>query len=109
MAQATRSKPKHGEFDIDHQLGEGWFVIRPDGSRDPRSFANRNAALSARGAAATKAAKTARAQVRPCMRCKDDFESEGIHNRMCPRCRHVETAECDPVGYGFGSITGRRT
>ncbi|MFA8441564.1 hypothetical protein [Yoonia sp.] len=24
---------------------------------------------------------------RPCITCRTPFESEGIHNRMCPRCR----------------------
>lgn len=24
---------------------------------------------------------------RDCLRCKAEFESEGIHNRLCPRCR----------------------
>lgn len=25
---------------------------------------------------------------RPCISCSKPFESEGIHNRMCPYCRH---------------------
>lgn len=27
-------------------------------------------------------------RVRPCIRCGNDFMSEGTHNRMCPRCQH---------------------
>lgn len=26
---------------------------------------------------------------RPCMRCRKIFKSEGIHNRMCPRCSTI--------------------
>lgn len=30
---------------------------------------------------------------RACLRCEAEFESEGIHNRMCPRCRMGAAAE----------------
>lgn len=35
--------------------------------------------------AARKRAKSTRR--RPCMCCGDDFNSEGIHNRLCSTCR----------------------
>jgi len=25
--------------------------------------------------------------LRPCLRCDREFKSQGIHNRLCPRCR----------------------
>jgi hypothetical protein len=31
--------------------------------------------------------KSQQKRVRKCLNCPDDFESEGIHNRLCPRCR----------------------
>lgn len=34
---------------------------------------------------------------RPCMCCHASFESEGIHHRMCNRCRGVSCALGDPV------------
>lgn len=108
MTWMARSKPKAGEFDIGYEQGHGWFVIMPDGSTDERSFANRNAALSAKGAAAAKAAKRAKVIARPCMRCDREFESEGIHHRMCGHCRHVGSAEGEPVGHSFGVMNGRR-
>ena len=108
MAEVTRTRPEPGEFGIGHQMGEGWFVTRPDGSRDPRRFANRIAATSAKGAAAAKAAKSAKAQLRPCLRCGTDFASLGIHNRLCRPCGTSSTAEGDPAGFSFGAMTGRR-
>ena len=33
---------------------------------------------------------------RACMRCGDQFLSEGPHNRMCAKCRHV-TASAEDV------------
>lgn len=31
--------------------------------------------------------KPARAVLRPCLRCRRDFRSEGFHNRLCDACR----------------------
>lgn len=33
---------------------------------------------------------------RPCMSCNRDFESEGVHNRLCNWCRRQD-AGADPV------------
>lgn len=33
--------------------------------------------------------RKARCKMRPCLRCRAEFESEGAHNRMCPRCRET--------------------
>lgn len=43
---------------------------------------------------------------RKCMTCADEFLSEGIHNRMCDRCR----SRADPLGgYAYsGQSDGRR-
>ena len=93
MTSVSRSKPKPGEFEIEYQRGRGWFVIAPDGTTDERSFANRNAALSARGWAKAKGAQASRASERPCMTCRKPFLSEGPHHRMCTGCRHNSPGE----------------
>lgn len=31
--------------------------------------------------------RKAKTKVRACLRCGDNFRSEGAHNRMCPYCR----------------------
>lgn len=33
-----------------------------------------------------------RAMRRPCLCCEREFTSEGIHNRLCPYCRHLDHA-----------------
>ena len=36
-----------------------------------------------------KTPQSKRPQIRCCMRCRSEFQSEGFHNRMCGPCRHV--------------------
>lgn len=45
---------------------------------------------------------------RACMCCGHVFDSEGIHNRMCPPCRHRGSYEGMSNPYSMGSMTGRR-
>jgi hypothetical protein len=35
--------------------------------------------------------KPARAKVRPCLRCRSDFRSDGFHNRLCSNCRRADS------------------
>jgi len=44
-------------------------------------------ALSALGVRAKAERKRQTVMVRPCIRCRRDFESEGAHHRMCATCR----------------------
>lgn len=34
--------------------------------------------------------------VRPCLRCRAPFRSEGPHNRLCGECRRIETSPFEP-------------
>lgn len=81
------------------------FILDPNGERvwgpgDPplaeRKCDLLNAALDA----------SAKRGERACLCCGAPFESEGIHHRMCSRCRAVS----DPLaGYGLtGSSGGRK-
>ena len=45
---------------------------------------------------------------RPCMSCQKQFQSDGIHNRMCDHSRRVGAAEAIPVGFSFSAVNGRR-
>ncbi len=38
---------------------------------------------------ATESAKALRESVRPCLTCRDEFISEGFHNRQCNKCRSL--------------------
>lgn len=37
-----------------------------------------------------------KAQIIPCMCCREDFRSEGAHNRMCPKCRRISVSPFEP-------------
>lgn len=104
MTTLNRSKPKAGEFDIDYEPGVGWFIISPTGERTARSFANRNAALSARGHANRQAMAEQRCKERACLTCGKHFQSEGAHNRMCGPCRHLSPGDPSQTPH----IHGRR-
>ena len=93
MTSQRQSKPKPGEFEVDFEHGRGWFVIDPKGERSERSFANRNAALSAKGYAAAQAARLSKCRERACLTCGTKFMSEGPHNRMCGPCRHLSPGD----------------
>lgn len=76
--------------------GKGWVVVNGDGRQVDGPFGTEaEAAFRAR---AMKAALDARAKrgPRPCICCGVTFDSEGIHNRMCNRCRGRGDALGDP-------------
>lgn len=88
--------------------GQGYAIVDDTGdvvSAFTKDRAAAEVACEAKVAAAQRATKVI---TRPCLRCGKDFQSKGIHNRMCGDCRHTGSAEADPVGYSFGSMTGRR-
>ena len=88
--------------------GQGYAVVDDAGavvSAFTKEQARAELACAAKVDAVQRAAKVI---TRPCLRCGKDFQSKGIHNRMCGDCRHTGSAEADPVGYSFGSMTGRR-
>ena len=46
--------------------------------------------------------------MRPCLRCRRDFPSEGIHNRMCDPCRNYAPVTDSPYCPDPGGATGRQ-
>ena len=96
MSATYSTKPKADDWLVDYVSGSGWHVVSPDAGYSEQAFANRNAALSARGHAKAQAAKSARCRERPCMTCRNSFLSEGPHHRMCTICRH-KGQDLDPV------------
>lgn len=99
MSSVYRAKPRSGDFEIEYRPAIGWFVISPDGRRSDNSFANRNAALSAKGHAVRRAADLSKGKMRPCITCRKDFLSEGAHHRMCGQCRHNSPGEASQTPY----------
>jgi len=110
MTQSSRmhNQPKPGlaRFRVEYDGGRGYDVIDPDG-RVVAKVGNRDMALN-RAEALQRAADTAAKRgPRPCLCCGREFDSEGIHNRMCTPCR----GRADPLDrYGYaGAGDGRKT
>lgn len=77
-------------------LASGYVVCDPDGNvvSDPVRF--RPQADRLRDEKQRAADAKAKRGPRPCMKCERDFESEGIHNRLCGPCRQ-SADPLDPV------------
>jgi len=97
--------PRFARFRVDYVPGKGHVVFDPD---DVQTHAYLSASQAHRVCEELQAAWNAVRKIGPraCLCCGGTFESEGIHNRMCSRCRAV----FDPLaGYGLtGSSGGRK-
>jgi len=69
------------------QILGGYVVVDPDGGHATRLIRFRAEADQLRDKVQREADKAAKRGPRLCMSCSDVFESEGIHNRLCPLCR----------------------
>lgn len=73
------------------------MINPPPGKRALRPF---------RPAAAILPPPKAPAKLRRCLKCETDFESDGPHNRLCPKCglraRHSSDG-LEPAGGGPGN------
>ena len=87
--------------------GGGWRVIGPDGHPLEGVFARQVQASAHAGSLNKRAAQAEKRKERACMRCQKNFQSEGIHNRMCDFCRRCGSEQL-PVGFSFGAVNGRR-
>ncbi|MFN4191852.1 MAG: hypothetical protein ACK4FR_02820 [Tabrizicola sp.] len=66
------------------------FEVRDPDLNVHGTYATRNAAQAACGHAQRREDERARRMIRPCLCCGQPFRSEGIHNRLCGRCRSSE-------------------
>jgi hypothetical protein len=75
---------------VEHAPDGGRYPYQVLGLRDqtPR-FLTREIADDWLTIELAKLPEAIRPKVRSCMRCRDDFESEGFHNRMCTTCRNA--------------------
>lgn len=93
MSAIDTPKKRGGAFDIQHVTGVGYVVVDDLGARHggPSPFKRQMARL--RDQLQADADKAAKRGPRPCMRCATAFNSEGIHNRLCPHCRRLSSGE----------------
>ena len=106
--RGNQSRFKPAPFNVQHFTGRGYAVVDDKGTLVTAIYRDRGAVVLACDAKNTAAQQKAKAIPRPCLRCGAQFQSAGIHNRMCGHCRHASSAEGEPVGYSFGAMTGRR-
>jgi len=67
--------------------GNRWIVVDRHGFRVAGPFDRTSAQGEADRLTAELAAREKRGP-RPCLRCAETFDSEGIHHRLCDNCRH---------------------
>lgn len=90
------AKPKAGALHLEWSIGRGWFVKDEYSRNLAGPFQCENKALMSLEARQRAADLAAKRGPRSCMRCKAEFMSEGIHHRLCGRCRHCDASD-DPV------------
>lgn len=97
------AKPEHGTWRVVERAEDKFVVYDPNGEVFD-TLASRTQAHAVAGRKQKDADAAARRMERPCMCCRQTFLSEGIHNRMCDRCRRLN-GEYDP--YGLSPRSGR--
>ena len=99
-------KPDNARFVVRLEPDLGYAVWSPEGERVTEYYIHKPYALERMTRLQEAADKAAQRRVRPCMTCRHDFVSEGIHNRMCPRCRAHGRETDSPAS--IGRISGIR-
>lgn len=84
------------------RLGGCWRIVDPKGQVMPGSYTDWDAALTRRDQLQTEADRAAKRGPRRCMCCRREFQSEGIHHRLCGHCR--SHGDRNPVTAGATSI-----
>lgn len=97
------AKPSHAKWNVLSKAEGVHHVYGPDGSLYG-TYGTRCQAAAIAGIRQKEADQAERRMTRPCMCCRTPFESEGIHNRLCSRCR-ASGGEWNP--YGIAPRSGR--
>ena len=80
------------QFAVDF-VPEGYAVFDQGGCRIGDTFRFRGDAIRKRDELQREADLKAKRGPRACLCCGTTFESEGIHNRLCPICRRRDAGE----------------
>jgi hypothetical protein len=99
------AKPKPALWTVIPVSGRGYRLVDPAGIPQQAVYANKERALTACDAAQARTDLKLKRGTRTCMNCRTPFESEGIHNRMCTRCRGLSGDGWSP--YGLAPRSGR--
>jgi hypothetical protein len=90
------AKPDRARWTMEYITGKGWRLVDPDG-KPQSAFYTKDRAQTALDAAQARTDAERKRCRRRCLCCGGEFQSEGIHNRMCDTCRHRDMA---PDGLG---------
>ncbi len=93
-----KPKPKAGVFTVEYVPGRGHVVVDPDGRWVSAAFSSGPQANVLRDAKQRALDASAKRGPRPCLTCGAQFQSEGVHNRLCTSCR---SANSDTQPYQF--------
>lgn len=75
------------KYSVLHVAGAGWIVLDPEGVKCGGPVMHKVSAQARRDTLQAEADRRAKRVARPCMCCRQVFDSEGIHNRLCPSCQ----------------------
>lgn len=75
-------------FVVFRVTGHGWVVLDPSRRQTGGYHPSRDAAQTRCDSLNAELDRRNKRGPRPCMCCGATFVSEGIHNRLCPPCRH---------------------
>lgn len=81
---------------IHYFTGKGYAIVDGDGVQISGYYGGRDRAKTRLSHILAEADRKAKRGPRPCMCCGTSFESEGIHNRLCARCRSRDAGD-EPV------------
>lgn len=80
------SKPALAKWRHVRRADDCFVIYRPDGTIYDQCDSLQQAAATV-GRRQKEDDERARKTVRPCLCCQREFQSEGIHNRLCDTCR----------------------
>jgi hypothetical protein len=86
LDNALFSKPALARWTVERRTDDTFAVRCPDGTVY-ETYDTLQRAESVKAAQQKKDDAARKRMTRPCLCCSQPFESEGIHNRLCPPCR----------------------
>lgn len=103
MSGIPYAKPRAGAFDVRYLTGRGYGVFAPSGAL-LHVYGSHTAAQERQHREQLAADSKARRGPRKCLCCGRQFNSEGIHNRLCDPCRRTP----DHLGEAVRPVLARR-
>ncbi|MBP9184883.1 MAG: hypothetical protein KBF78_17240 [Fuscovulum sp.] len=92
MGDANNNPKPSGRPQVLYFNGRGFAVVDAWGRPLTGFYGCRQNATEKLETLRAEADAKAKRMKRPCMCCGQEFQSEGIHNRLCDPCRHRDVA-----------------